>query len=192
MIYRLKRAFVWLRRFTHLRGNGVQSPFVYDFIWQVIDNRSAYYAYTDLHRELKALPLRQRKLAKLLFRLANYVQPCIIRLDKDLHNTYAPFLERGCAKAAITTTDDTVPTLSSQSSAPLLIVSQKPCIPPDPSLLSVGSMIVALNIRKPNDNKNLWRQLLTSPWATLTFDLYNYGIVIIAPDRYKQHYVINF
>ena len=94
----------------------MQSPFVYDFIWQVIDNRSAYYAYTDLYRELKALPLRQRKLAKLLFRLANYVQPSIIRLDKDLHNTYAPFLERGCAKVAITTTDDTVPTMSSQSS----------------------------------------------------------------------------
>lgn len=191
MIYRLKRAYVWLRRFTHLGGNGIQSPFAYSFACGVINNKSAYYAYTDLRKQLRSLSLRRRKLAKLLFRLANYTQPTTILIDEEVASRYATFLKRGCLKAQLVTISTNSPKCNATSyERPVMIVTRS--LDMVPTALSDGDMVVALDIRRSATSRKQWKALVANHTATQTFDLYNYGIAMVATQRYKQHYIINF
>ncbi len=180
----LKRAAGRLRHFVLTRGNGVQSPFAYNFAWQVVCNKSAYYAYLDLSEQLRALAPRERKLAKLLFRLANFAQPSLLCLDSSLPDAYAACLQRGCTAARL------APLPPEDEAHRLLIVSTAP--PLAPANWQPGSMIVQPGIHDSRADLERWQQLAAMPQATLTFDLYDCGIAIAAPDRYKQHFNINF
>ena len=55
LLLALKRPFIWLRRFRHRRGYGVHSPFAFDFITDVVYERTAYYKYKDLREREKQL-----------------------------------------------------------------------------------------------------------------------------------------
>lgn len=184
MNYRLKRAIVWLMRFSHLGGNGVQSPFVYRFVCEVINNHTAYYAYSDMQQQLSALSLQQRKVARLIFRLANRVQPTMVLLPESVQQ-FAPFAARGCKRATITTYSD-IKSLH-PGSEPVLLIAETPGDIPN---LPDNSLALILNIRKKN--KNAWRDLIAQPWATLTFDLYTQGIILYNNEKHKQHFIINF
>ena len=181
--------FIWLRRFSHLGGNGIQSPFVYNFVCQVVNNRSAYYAYHDLHQELRHMSLKQRRLAKLLFRLANFAQPTQILVHPEA-SPYAMFLQRGCAKASLQPLEkERVKHLPVSVCHIMVVADTASDVPTD---LPPGTLVVVLNIHKPQVSATQWHRLCNAPWATLTFDLYYHGIIMIAPKRYKQHYIINF
>ena len=78
----LKHIWIWLRRFRYRCGYGVHSPFAFDFITNVIYEKAAYYAYTELERlgAGQTGPVQQegrhsRTVNRLLFRLVNRVQP---------------------------------------------------------------------------------------------------------------------
>lgn len=180
---KLKRAAGRLRHFVLTRGNGIQSPFAYDFVWQVVNNKSAYYAYDDLHEELQTLSPPERKQAKLLFRLANFTRPSLVCLDDRLPTAYITLLKRGCATAEF------APLPQDGETRRLLIVSPAPPLPAD---WQTGSMIVQPGIHENRTGNARWQQLLSMPQATLTFDLYDCGIAIAVPDHYKQHFIINF
>lgn len=60
-----------VRRIKHRKGFGVHSPFAYSIITDVIEEKSAYYAYSRINRTYsKATPI-SFKVACLLLRLAN-------------------------------------------------------------------------------------------------------------------------
>ena len=68
----IKRYFIWLRRMSHSRGLGVQSPSAYRFIRYVISEHYPYYAYDDLRKKYPALDWLTRKRMELYFRLSNF------------------------------------------------------------------------------------------------------------------------
>ncbi len=80
---RVKKIWIWLRRFRHRRGYGVHSPFAFNFITYVINNKTSYYAYEELaalnkvyrKNSTKDPRLAAAKKDKFLFRLVNYAQP---------------------------------------------------------------------------------------------------------------------
>lgn len=187
MIYILQRAYVWLRRFTHLRGNGIHSPFAYNFVCEVINNTLTYYAYLDHASLLHSLNLRQRKQAKLLFRLINYAQPTTTYIPPTLSHLL-PFLHASCAKTSIQFHDQKIP--SPSPSSPILIITQQPLAQPLPTL-PPGSTLVYLRLRN-KATRQQWKNITALPTATMNFDLYHLGITIIAPTLYKHHYKINF
>lgn len=192
--YRIKRTAVWISRFFHLKGNGVHSPFAFDFICEVISNTAQYYAYSDLSSQLKAMSLQQRKQAKLLFRLSNRVQPEEIILP-EAYAAMEDFVRAGCRKATITRASlanlvETTPPTPRRR----LIIAASPAeltAAIEPWLQS-DSLIAIFNIRKPRSMRSLWRETKTMPWATLSFDLYNIGLIIHKPGFFKHHYIINF
>lgn len=53
-------------------------------------------------------------------------------------------------------------------------------------------MIVQPGIHESRADNERWLQLSAATQATLTFDLYDCGIIIVAPDHYKQHFNITF
>lgn len=60
-------------RWQRARGYGVQSPWAYRFVTEVVGERRAYYAYAEIDRQVATR--RERKYRRLLHRLANAVGP---------------------------------------------------------------------------------------------------------------------
>lgn len=64
-----------LYKVRHHRGHGVHSPFVFNLINKVIEEKSPYYAYLDIRREVNKIitpSLYVQKQNLLAFRLVNY------------------------------------------------------------------------------------------------------------------------
>lgn len=75
----IKRGWNWCRRFRHRKGYGVHSPADFYLITFVIYEQGSYYAYSSLHELRKHSEKNgfcyREKTDKLLFRLANHLQP---------------------------------------------------------------------------------------------------------------------
>ena len=70
-----------IRKIRHRKGYGVHSPFAYNLITKVIEEKSGYYAYQSidgLHRTLHDKVKSNRRKYRLLFRLVNRFKPQII------------------------------------------------------------------------------------------------------------------
>ncbi|MDR1881320.1 MAG: class I SAM-dependent methyltransferase [Prevotella sp.] len=75
-IYKLSRAGLkLLYKVRHHRGHGIHSPFVFNLITKVIEEKTRYHAYDDIKFALDKLPqghFRLNKQNTLMFRLVNY------------------------------------------------------------------------------------------------------------------------
>ena len=223
----LMRAGVWCRRFRHRCGYGVHSPFAFDLITRVIYERLPYYGYEYLDQCCKNFTSSSggsasRKVCRLLFRLANEMQPRQM-LDLGTGNGLpALYLSMAVKKCPVLTLDeaDCLADARMFSSCGNVVsrVGDMPhallsCLPSFESL-----DFVHFNARRPE--RVLWEELLvkthgrtlfviegicSSPamkaWWTdvvadsrtgITFDLYDLGLVFFDLKKIKQHYVVNF
>lgn len=95
MIY---HPIVWLKRLRHRRGYGIHSPWTYHFVTQVIYNDGEYYDYPALQHQFH-LQRGRRKIARLLFRLADWFQPDEMRIPTSLPKAEQAYLLAGCKHA---------------------------------------------------------------------------------------------
>lgn len=77
-IYKLsKTGLKILYKIRHHRGHGIHSPFVFNLITKVIEEKTPYHIYDDIEFLLKETSLKQSQLNKtnkLLFKLVNYFE----------------------------------------------------------------------------------------------------------------------
>ena len=75
-IYRLSKTGIRLfYKIRHHRGHGIHSPFVFNLITKVIEEKSPFYAYTEIINHVKGCDSVKQKIRKndlLSFRLVNY------------------------------------------------------------------------------------------------------------------------
>lgn len=75
-VYRLSRVGSrLLYKIRHHRGHGIHSPFVFDLITKVIEEKTPFYVYEDISRYLENFPELQHqnnKVHRLLFRFINW------------------------------------------------------------------------------------------------------------------------
>ena len=169
-----KRAWIWLRRIGHCRGFGIQSPSDYRFVRYVINEHSPYYAYAKIGVNDKWL---RRKLGRLYFRLANYLQPGNVA---DLAG-YSDYIHAGCRRANINNNVSVEATLVIAPHDADTSVLLRDC--------AVGTTLVVEDIGRHPDS---WQAVVSDTRATVTFDLYYCGIAFFDPGRTKQHYIVNF
>lgn len=187
MIYRLQRWIIWLYRWRHCRGFGVQSPSDYSFIRYVINEHYPYYAYNDLKALLPAISVLKRKKAELLFRIANWRQAlsCALLIADD--EVYRKYIHYGCKKTIINNKF-----VSSDSFVIISALSEdEHYILPMLDIMQSDSILVIDNL----DNRRtrvIWDKIIADEKATITFDLYYIGIVMKLDKRYKHNYKVNF
>ena len=170
---RLKAAIVWLRRIGHCRGFGIQSPTDYWIVRYVINEHWPYYQYETLGRGDDWLT---RKMGRLCFRLANWLQPSVVE-----SSDYKDYLQAGCRKSVFGESSELVVIpLEDSSQDRLSYIFNK---------VSPRSVLVVTGISKARE---LWRQIVDDERTGITFDLYYCGIVMFDKKRYKRNYIINF
>jgi len=184
---RVTQTLVWIRRISHCRGFGIQSPTDYSFVRDVVNEQRPYYTYSEVGQADEWL---RRKLGHLYLRLANHVQPEIIA---DLAG-YADYLHAGCRQAQIITPQGSAASLVEGLSVPETRSSLIIAHPNDanPTLLSRCKDKTVLVVEDIGHHKQQWKMIEQWPSATITFDLYYCGIATFNPQRAKQHYIVNF
>ena len=75
-IYKLSRTGLkLLYKIRHHRGHGIHSPFVFNLVTKIIEDKTFYHTYEDVRSVLDDIPLKYyhlNKYHKLFFRLTNY------------------------------------------------------------------------------------------------------------------------
>lgn len=182
-----QRIFVWLKRCTHSRGFGVQSPNDYRFVRYVINEHYPYYAYSELKKANPDYGRLSHKLGRLYFRIANHCQPkVVVNLLPD-SQFYDKYIQRGCSKTQIHHD------INISGKADIILISDNSIPLADIfGLMQPHSILIVEGIKKNKQAKQLWNIITETECVKISFDLYYAGIALLDDKRYKQHYKINF
>lgn len=191
-----KRCFVWLGRIGHRRGFGVQSPTDYRFVCDVILERLPYYKYRQLASDFPDLDGMARKRCQLFFRLANYCQARTFLHYGSCQDASLAYVKAGCERVLVRDgagkgAQVTLPETPFLACAPAAAPSREWW----EWLLAAASddsVIVVEGIKEGKKEREAWRWLTENDRASVTYDLYDCGIIITAKRRYKKNYIINF
>ena len=180
----LRNPWIWLRRFRQRCGYGVHSPFAFDFITGVVYERSMYYAFKELDAQLpwyvSRFGLRPRKLLRLLFRVANFAEPrrALFLGGNALAYSYL--------RAASQTAEWTTEVGAGEAAFDLIYIDKEWT---ESDTLPQGRVIIVDHLR---EHRGLWQAMKVSERTTLTFDLYDIGIVMQGLPLNKMNYIVNF
>ncbi len=190
---RIFRLLVWLRRCRYSRGFGVQSPWAYRLVRYVINEHYPYYAYEELSAFSSQYGKRQQKLARLYFRLSNYLQADGWYMYATLPDPYTRYITRGCQKCSVhqlTASEDiegSVRVASVDMDGDYSSVCERLL-----ESMRSDSLLVLEGIHRNMRNLAYWRQLVRDERVGVTFDLYYCGLVFFDKKLYKRNYIINF
>lgn len=193
-MFTIKYCLVWLTRLHLCRGFGIQSPWAYSFVRYVVNEHYPYYAYADMRAKHTIMNKKIEKMGKLLFRLANFVQPTTSYLDREILTNQpllSEYILRGCNNTTILPLPSNTQTLHTKE--PLLFVIGNDNTPLHTlTTCKKQSVAVILDIYSNKKQAQMWHTLKNNHNASVSFDLYYCGIVFLNKDIYKQHYKINF
>ena len=159
-----RNPLVAIRRFWYTGGNGIHSPFAYQLVTQVIDCPGTYYADKKLYScSDRWFHPRRTAVRRLIFRLANHWQPTTICAMEEFH----PYLHEGCRNAQLKTCNEPIVTFEGKK----------------------GKMVALIDLQR---HKKMWQKLKAELDVSVTFDLYDVGLVIYVPRFNKQDYIINW
>ena len=206
IVCKLRRFVLWLRQ--PFGSRCVQSPGVYTFISDVISNRSHFYAYKDLRGQLHAMSRSDRKVARLLMRLSNYMQAEKVSLTQD-NRRFTSFVEIGCSKTKVEEARGQALPLAPPSDPSLQAENYIFFFPKGKSSSGLGKEASAIDSQQSSNIKGLaeqavvipyiyktpaayrsWQKLTAATWASVVFDLGIAGVILINPAYGKQQYVI--
>ncbi len=192
----IRRFFVWLSRIGNCKGFGIQSPWAYSFVCDVINERHPYYAYDSLENRYKDKSLIERKLGRLILRIANCLQPQLTVCFGEQADMYGDYANAGCCKSR--TLDNLSEAINIAGEAGmkrmLWIVSDIEVFRnfgDANGILDDGSVLVLMNIYRDSQTKQMWRELINRNHY-IAFDLYYCGIVFRDDKRYGESFKVNF
>ena len=192
----LGRLFIYIRRINHCKGFGVQSPFAYKFITDVINEHYSYYSYKDLDSLYPQLDVMNRKLCRLYFRISNFCQADYFVDSSPDQIVYSDYIRYGCRKMEMVRMTELLNKSEKTDNTYIVRLSATgDCKSWSWTLLdhlSENSVIIVQDIHQNKDSKAFWRQLQNCDQVGITFDLYYAGIIFLDVKRYKQNYIVNF
>lgn len=187
---RIGRLCVWLRRWRHCRGFGVQSPSAYHFIRYVVSEHYPYYAYTSLRRQFAQVKGSDRRLMEFYLRLSNHLQASTAVDLSPLHtDAFRAYVRAGCRRTEVLVSAEEA------GKAALLRIGHPMVEAALQALLGnidSQSVIVVEHIGRLQTMHQLWQRIVGDPRTGVTFDLHYCGVAFFDTDRYKTNYTVNF
>lgn len=193
--YWFKRSMVFMRRFSHSQGFGIQSPSAYRFDREVINDHHPYHAYAALQLTFPHEDRLTLKLARLYFRIAHAVQVRQWALCTHRNDVYRVYIEAGC-RTAILVDGDKVGELDKIVVSDVLVMAMEdnrwPMCEAFVSRAHERSMLIVEGIYASKKAKVWWKELINDARTGVAFDLYDCGIIFFDHTKSKQVYIINF
>lgn len=194
-MYSLRGLPVWLSRIRYCRGFGVQSPWVYSFIRDVINERHPYYCYEELKRQYPDARKSTRKLCELYFRIANFRRAAQVMNFMPQSDIFGAYISAGCRSAEIVNVED-AKRLDSIGTIELAIMSlrgdYRRFYKAAKEKVCDGSILIVQDIKRDREAQRFWKRIVADRKCTITLDLYYCGIIYFDSKRYKQKYIVNF
>ena len=199
-IMNIRRIFVWLYRIRFVRGFGVQSPFAFSFINDVINEHYPYYSYDELmDKDVSNHLVRQ---FRLFLRLANYCQPRNVLMDGRYNQIADRYVRSGCNTChnihfGSNNYEETLePLLATNEDTMSIVSASDSYIDNFFNLIKTNTahvnLCVIADIYNSSRNKKIWRSIKSDSRVFVTFDLYDVGIVFFDSKFNKQNYIVNF
>ncbi len=201
MLYFIKRAVVWLRRMRYSKGFGVQSPWAYKFVREVINDHTSYDVYKVLERQVFGLDRRTRKLCRFYYRLAKFVRPDLVLDYYPTGTHYKAYFLAGqrCEDKIVneTSPEQEVKRLITGHEERVLVRTSfrgdyETFIDDCLNRLPSQSVIIVQHIKRDSETKAFWNKLVADERVGVSFDLYYCGCLFLNTKMYKQNYIINF
>jgi len=172
-----------LLRLPRTRGFGVQSPFAYRFLREVITERWPYYAYDDL--KTLSRDEDERRLGQLLLRLSNHFGPRQWYFGSDdILRRYKAYVSAGCHRTqCISELPNKVEIALLSANGSLQEVLQH---------VSDDSVLILLDLRSCSFSCRDTMRLTIDAGATACFDLYNEAIIFFNSKLYPHIYKVNY
>lgn len=181
-----------LTRLLTRRGYGVQSPFAYHIVRDIICETTPFYAYEALRRETGAR--KDEYFLRLLLRLANDLQPHLckqfISIDprdpakaNTIHEVQEKYIRAGCSRCTDITfrihSNSTYRLAVADSTENALKALEQNALEPDGCIALIRS----------RRDKTLWQELLAHPAATLIFDIGGHHALVFRKEKMvRTHY----
>lgn len=199
----LQRMLVWLRRMSHSRGFGVQSPSAYRFIRYVISEHYPYYAYAELRSRHPYIDWLERKRLELYFRIANYRQADVMLDYSSDSNRLADYVARGSKRTQVVnmTKRNEPPSIVSIETEMFHAVQYVRICPiegcehflDDVMCHSdANTIMVVEDIATSAVAKRLWQRIVADERVSVSYDLYYLGVAFFDVKRHKANYIVNF
>lgn len=174
-----------LPRLPQTFGFGVHSPSAYYFIKYVINEKCPFYSYDLLNNTFIDLPINDIRLYQLYFRLVNYIQPHSW-IDLTSHsNITSKFVTAGKKQINYQFISD----VSEIHSFDIALVDEFDELQIKKLIGSAkkDSLLIIEHIYTSKEKKSFWKRIIQDNRVSVTFDLYECGLVFF-DDRPKNHY----
>ena len=194
MVFCVKRWFAGLLRIPRSRGFGVQSPFAYRFLREVVRARLSEEDVGQLRSACSPVVEERFRLLSLYVRLARNQGPCQWRVCLFPEDVYASALLVGCPEAVVV---DCVHGYElepvARSKALLMSLEQNwwRVYEAFADQADADSLLVVEDIHYSHEALRAWRRIQGDHRSGVSFDLYDCGIVFFDRKKYKQHYCVN-
>lgn len=172
-----------LLRLPRTRGFGVQSPFAYRFLREVITERWPYYAYDDL--KTLSRDEDERKLGQLLLRLSNHFGPRQWYFGSDdILRRYKAYVSAGCHRTQCIS--------ELPNKVEIALLSANGSLQEALQHVSDDSVLILLDLRSRSLScRDTMRQAIDAG-ATVCFDLYNEAIIFFNSKLHPHIYKVNY
>lgn len=177
-------------RYFRRKGYGVQSPFAYHVVRDIVAETTPFYAYAELRQHFGRR--RDEPLLQLLLRLANDVQPDTVYIytERDASSSdtapLAAYLKAGCRRASIEVwqTESTPPP---PRSARLVVAPDARAALALIDNIADDGCLVVFDTRAA---RAAYRELQTHPRATALFDLRTHALLFPRHSQPKAVYKV--
>lgn len=212
---RIKRQYSkGVRYLVHRKGHGVHSPYVFNFITRVIEEKARYYAYDKIEEQYKQLKIQSKKgvvpkpqtlkYYKLLYRILNRVKPQhVLECGRDCGLVDTVFFLTN-AEVQLTRVKESnynteIPAYYTTNPLPDLIYIHKQTeegYKQIYNLLSLQiketSIIIVSGIRSTKHSYTNFVEFASNKTIKVTIDIYDYAILVASPKLNKQTFKIGF
>lgn len=203
----VRRYWNWFIRFPYRCGYGIHSPSDFFLVTSVVYERLPYYAYEELQKTHFAvsLPHYRKKVNRLLFRLVNYLRPqLLVEVGNESGASFSymraahPSMDSYAIKSENKEyiLDKLEEYVHKNHGLDMLHIGHTPyykeIFERTLSYVSEQSCFIIGCPYQDNEKKEWWKQLQKDDRVSITFDLYDIGLVFFDKKRIKQNYIINF
>lgn len=185
----LHRCVCHLLRMPRTYGFGVQSPFAYRFIREIVvghtPGRSDFCSSDVLAKELSGLSKRERRICQFIYRLCRFSNAgtCFVSSDLGISVLMDVLCSMDCS------VDHCIHSLDQ-----VMLSFISPIFQEYDTLLNrmaFQGILVVYGIRKYSNGLDYWNNLVSDCRSFVSFDLYDLGVIFFDSKMHKRNYCCN-